>query len=349
MVITKHTPSFEVNGVRIFIEGYDRSITANQEAKTWDWGDKTYIHEIVEAIADRNGWTHDTDSIARTKLVPDEDGNPQKFIQMGVPDMTFIKETLLGYARLEDNPKAGFSCWLDQDKLFFKPPGLDAPVEKAYIVYRHYLSEVIRFSPELGDGAIQRRLGALNLRITGLDPFKRELYDVIVDNKQSTSGKVLNGAYMPDQVIETVGGAGRTMRTAALTGDAAEIEALQMWYRRFNMFFTAELEVVGDPYIRPGSNIGVVVLDAQSRLHYCSGKFYVGQVVHNLTNGAFTSTLTLWKNALQAPGANTLSVKDLGFGQVSADWDKIVQSLPYYVPLIGQRTAPEDLHFLIGQ
>ena len=47
--IVKHTPTFEVNGVRISIQGFDRSITANEETKTVPWA-KTYIHEIVEEI-----------------------------------------------------------------------------------------------------------------------------------------------------------------------------------------------------------------------------------------------------------------------------------------------------------
>jgi phage protein D len=341
--IEKHTPSFEVNGVRISIEGFDQSIIANEEAKSRDWSDKTYIHEIVEAIAESHGWLYDEASIARTKIVPDEDDNPRKFIQYRMPDMTFINEVLIKHARLEDNERSGFSCWLDStsNKLFFRPPGLDAPTTKTYIVYKYYLGEVIRFSPELGDGAIQRGMGALNLRVTGLNPFTRELYDVIVDNKESTSAKIVNGDFIPDQVIETVGGTGRPLYTPALTADAAQLEALQRWFLRFNMFFTAELEVVGDPHITPGTNIGVLVLDAENKPHYCSGRFYVAGVTHTINNGTFTSSMLLWKNA-QKEG--TLDVKQKGYGQVFSDWDTISQSLPYWVPPIGQGTSLPDLY-----
>lgn len=348
-IITKHVPTFEIAGLRLSIEGFDESISANNEARTRDWSDYKYIHEIVRAIADSHQWTYDEDSIVETTKILDEEGTTKVFLQQQMPDLTFIKDYLLKYAQTLDG-SGGFNCWYDSEvnKIFFRPPKLADSVKKAYIVHRDRMGQVLSFSPDLGDGALQRSIGALNTRMLGIDPFKRELYDVVVDSRSSTDGKILNGQYIPDQKITSVGGAGRFMRFPALTSDTASDVTRQRWFDRFNMFFIADMEVIGDPELKPGTNINILVLDSNNQPHYCSGKFYIESATHTINGGSFMTTLKLWKNGLRF---GSLDAKKLEYGQVRDDAEYIeayfnefikpYEDLPYFyqppVPIIFSR------------
>lgn len=312
--ITSHTPTFEIHGLRLSVEGYDSSVEVNDEAQTRDWRDRKYIHEIIKDIADSKEWDYDSESVVNTKEVLDEEGKTKIFIQRQMPDMTFITTELLKYAQTEDD-KGGFTCWYDTNtnKLYFRPPKFEDPVTRTYIVNKHRFGSVISFSPDLGDGSLQRQIGAINTRVVGLDPFKRELFDVVVDNKQSTDNKVLLDRYIPDQTIKTKGGAGKYMHEAVHTQKTAEMLAKQRWFARFNMYFSAELEVIGDPEIQPGTNIGVLVLDSNNAPFYCSGKYFVESVTHTIDNGNYTSRLKLWKNAMRV---GTLDAKTNQLGNI---------------------------------
>jgi len=339
ITVVSHTPTFEINGIRLSIEGYDETVSSNDEAKTRDWSDKQYIHEIVQAIADENGWNYDNQSIETTKKVLDEEGKSKIFVQKQKADLSFIKDDLLKYSQNEDD-LGGFLCWYDVDTntLYFRTPELSAPVVKTYLVHRDRMGEVISFAPDLGDGSLQRQIGAINTRMVGLDPFKKELIDVNIDNKKSTDGKILLGEYIPDQEIKSTGGAGRFFRKATLTSDAATIVAKQRWFERFNMFFTAEMEVVGDPSIKPGTNIGVICLDSNNSPFYCSGKFYVESVTHSIDNGNFISHIKMWKNAMRDGAINA---KTIEAGQIR---DKMESMQSFFQEQIVQQTDSSFLY-----
>jgi len=339
VTVISHTPTFEINGIRLAIEGYDETVSANDEAKTRDWSGKQYIHEIVKAIADENEWNYDSQSIENTKKVLDEEGKSKIFVQKQKPDLTFIKDDLLEYAQTESG-LGGFNCWYDVDinTLFFRTPDLGSPVVKTYLVHRDRMGEVISFAPNLGDGSLQRQIGAVNTRLVGLDPFKKELIDINIDNKKSTDGKILLGEYIPDQEIKSTGGAGRFFRKAVLTSDTAILAAKQRWFERFNMFFTAEMEVIGDPSIKPGTNIGIICLDSNNSPFYCSGKFYVESVTHTIDNGNYISRIKMWKNAMRD---GTLNAKKAEVGQIR---DQMESMQAYFKEQVAQQTDAAFLY-----
>jgi len=320
--IIKHAPTFEMHGLRLEIEGFDETVAANDEAKEYGWSEERYrgnIAEIVKAIADRNNWRYTDETIVDTKQILDEEGQPKIFVQKQMPDMTFLTE-LLKYAETPDG-RGGFQCWLDADNetygkptFYFKPPDYSRQVVKEYVVYKSSNTDVIRFSPDLGDGSLQRSTGALNTRLLGIDPFKKQLYDVVVDNKETTVNKILSDAFIPDQEIKTRGGAGRFERIVAHREEVALSIARQNYFKRFQQFYNAELEVVGDPTIKPGSTIAILALDTNNNPLYFSGKYFVHSVMHSISDGNYTSILKLWKNAMRQ---GTLNAQNYGYGTIS--------------------------------
>lgn len=338
--IIKHTPTFEMHGLRLEIEGFDETVAANDEAREYGWAEERYkgnIAEIARTIADKNNWRYTEETIINTKQVLDEEGQPKIFVQKQMPDMTFLKEVLLNYAETPDG-RGGFRCWLDADNetygrptFYFKPPDYSKQVIKEYIVYKSSTSDVIRFSPDLGDGSLQRSTGALNTRLVGIDPFKKQLYDIVVDNKQTTDNKILSDTFIPDQEITTRGGAGWFERTVALREEIATSIARQNYFKRFQQFYNAELEVVGDPTIKPGSTIAILILDTNNNPLYFSGKYFVHNVTHNINGGNYTSILKLWKNAMRE---GTLDARNYGFGVISkANIEALIQKLLIqYIP-----------------
>jgi len=304
--ILSHAPTFEQHGLRIALEGFDEVITANDEAKTRSWFLTEYKgrpDNIVRAIATEHGWSTDKESVLDVETFFDEEGGPKIFVQRQKPDLTFIVEDLLPYAKTPEGI-GGFRCWYDpnegSNKFFFKPPDLAAKVIRTYVVFKDQHGQVISFTPDLGDGSLQRMTGALNTRMVGIDPLKKTIIDVVVDNKESTGQKILTGSHMAEQNIKTTQGAGRFMHAVAHTSEAAEQLVKQRWFERFNIFFTAEMEILGDPTLSAGSVIAVVVLDSENQPLYFSGKYYVDVVSHNISNGNYTSRLVLRKNSMDA-------------------------------------------------
>jgi len=163
---------------------------------------------------------------------------------------------------------------------------------------------------------------------------------VVVDNKATTDNKVVLGKFMPGQEIHSVGGAGRFTHSASPTEEAASEKARQQWFERFNMFFTAEMEIIGDPTIEPGTIIGVIVLTTNNEPFYCSGKYEVKAVTHVLENGNYTSRLKLEKNAMRQGELNT---DLLGFGVVNEEMD-ILQ----LVGMSGEEQKQAAVHSVLG-
>jgi len=321
--ILSHAPTFEQHGLRIALEGFDEVILANNEAKTRSWFLTNYQgrpDNIVRAIAAENEWNTDAYSVLNTKIVLYEDGGPKIFVQRQKPDLTFIVDDLLPYAETPEDI-GDFRCWYDpnegENKLYFRPPELDANVLKTYIVFKDQQGQVLSFTPDLGDGSLQRMSGALNTRMIGVDPIKKQVFDVVVDNKESTSQKILTGSHMAEQDIKTTQGAGRFMHATAHTNDSATQLARQRWFQRFNTFFTAEMEILGDPSVAAGKIIAVIVLDSKNNPLYFSGKYYVNSVIHTIDNGNYTSRLVMWKNSMD-DGAVQVQEK---WGIVKNDYD----------------------------
>lgn len=332
MSIVKHNPTFDLQGIHLSLEGNDSSITANDEAKCRGWDEESYkgnISNIVKAIADENEWLYDDESIAETKEILDEEGYPRIFVQRQMPDLTFIKEILMPYAETSEGI-GGFRCYYksSENKIYFKPPKLNNKPYKSYTIYKDKMGEVISFSPDLGNGSLQRQIGALDTRVVGLDPFKRILYDVVVNNKESTDNKVILGKYMPEQKIKTVGGTGRYTHTPAPTREAANSKVRQQWFERFNQFFTADMEIIGDPTIEPGSIIGVIVLTSNNEPFYCSGNYEIKTVEHILEGGNYISRLRLEKNALKL---GDLDAKRLSLGTINDEIDLLTEYFNFFV------------------
>ena len=314
--ILTQAPTFEIHGLRIAMEGLGTIITANDEAKTRDWSDKRYlgkIHEIVKAIAEEQNWEHD---ITETALKLSEEGEPRIFVQTQLPDLSFIKTILLPEAITTDG-RGDFRCCYNasENKLYFGLPKFENPAVQTYTVYKDYMGQVISFTPDLGDGSLQRDTGALNMRMVGMDPFKKKLYDVVVDNKASTKNKVLLGQFIPDQQIKTKGGAGRFLRSPVHTEGSAAAIARQTWEKRYNLIFQAELEIIGDPTLRPGTNIGVLALDSNNQPFYFSGKYSILKIQHTISDGNYTTRLSLIKNAMRE---GTINAEAEQYGDIKA-------------------------------
>jgi hypothetical protein len=69
-----------------------------------------------------------------------------------------------------------------------------------------------------------------------------------------------------------------------------------------NMSMNAELEVLGDPTILPGRLCQINHYYPQSReIHWTSGQYMIHDVLHSIIDGAYRTTLKLWKSNTTVP------------------------------------------------
>lgn len=83
------------------------------------------------------------------------------------------------------------------------------------------------------------------------------------------------------------------------TNKEVERLAADLWLRQSKLSFEAELVILGDPGIRPFTNISVICIMPSGLPHLSSGVYLVTGVAHQIEGGRFTTTLTLLRNSIE--------------------------------------------------
>lgn len=309
-LIMEYIPTITFDGIRLHIKGFTMAIDGHKSAETRVFKDKK-IHEVVKTICGDRGWTPDVDECIpvqfREDLIKSElKDNTWKQSQS---DLAFISEKLQKQAvRAKD--KAGGYVWYfepDTKKFHFHPPRYEEDVVKTFI-WRDRLNEFLRFTPQYSGGFLGALILGGSARLNTLSMENTEMKATVKSDKVRPDGD----SAPPADPKQTQGEKPDNSDPQRSTGVIYKAypdeyfglnEAKFWWYRAaWLAAFRAELEVVGDPLLKPWVKYEVQVGKKNGGLHWTSGKYWASGICHTIQNGEFHSTLKLWRD--HAKGGN---------------------------------------------
>lgn len=238
-------------------------------------------------------------------------------------DLSFIQRLIRDYAVSSDG-KVGYTVSFVTEgginKLKITLPE-NAPLVAQYVVQAKN-SVVVEWNPNISFTGIAS-MGASQVRINGTHPITGDNHKVALDfqTTQKKGSELGSSAVTPDvraypdvgiastdrqfcseTMEDNVTSQGLRIRKGAsfdpITGysKALSDHLTQALYNN-----TATLTILGDPYIKPGTQIEILYYypsslrfpGAPSRKHYTSGTYFCSEVKHNITNGKYLTMLTL--------------------------------------------------------
>lgn len=282
-------------GIRIVMKGYDEGSASNSSQEKIEKLHEGNISDIVQEICTRNGWAAD---IEATKPIYELEGRtPGKKLkiwrQNAKTDLAFVNELA---QRAKSASSAGaYRVFFDTET---SPPTLHFHTERAqqfaihreYVVQTDNLGEVLLFTPQV-EGSAVVALGASNTSLVYKDPVTRRVEEKVATPSTFTEGVALGSR----SAVE----GGTTVRKVIPPATAEEAQArLDSFYEALSWAVSrATLEVLGDPGLKPGRLISVVVKTPQNQKYFISGIYLMETAVHNITPGNYVVTQDLIKNA----------------------------------------------------
>lgn len=294
-VVTEFTPS-EVTraGIRVNVSGFD---TVSGKDLSQERVEATYqgkISDVVQQIADKNGWKVEVEETVETSELEGRDGGkqPKVWRKNQKTDLAFLNE--LAQRAKSVSGQGSYRVYLDsQDEslLHFHPDrAVSEPLHRTYVVQTDNMGEVINFSPTI-EGKSVVAMGGSTASVVYRDPTTRKLTEKTVSPEDPQEGVALGTKAM------TKGGT----KVKHVLPPVTEVEAdsrVGAYYEALSWAVNkATLEVVGDPSLLPGRIISVIVKTSKNQKFFTSGLYLVEKVTHSLGVGTYTSQLDLIKNA----------------------------------------------------
>lgn len=235
----------------------------------------------------------------------------KKRSQGGMGDMAFMIQKLAPEAVAADaiDPETGkplqaqYKCWytMDDNILHFHPPIVrNAPIRRIYTYTRARNGAIISFQPVIHDfrAAVLAGQGS---KVSGTDDETRE--PIEAEETAETSPVLPAGLRRPPNKST------RQFLSALATRDHLAIEAVNDQHHAQALAAQwANLTIVGDPTVRPGWIIQVVVLNfvedasgtPRSEQHWMTDTWQIREATHIIRGGQYLTSLRLFRSGLLA-------------------------------------------------
>src|SRR5574343_494226 len=311
--VTILIPKLEIDGTIITFSGttdyYAKSMNQNHEKKYRKWGGDNYqIHDIVKKICDDNWWY--LKDYEKTKPVYDIDSLYESspthkcFHQLGVSDLAFIKNVIVPHAVSERSGRGGYRFWFDDEETAktgypvanFLPFDTPKDTIKTYRYMRGHFGygEVIEWQPDLSL-RWAHLISAFNNKMSEIDRYSKKSRSprttIITLAKYIGSGKAKQ--YTQEIVSGRVTLAGDFKYRVAQNENVTEIMVKTRQDSVAPYSKTAMMRIAGDPQIKPNTDIKVICLTNDGRLHYSSGIYHIMSITDLVDSSGFVSTLNL--------------------------------------------------------
>lgn len=289
VTLFKYRPTFEDNGIKLEIDFILRQSYAATVKRNVTFDRKKRISDIVQEIANKNGW--------EAEIEPTRGTFDQPLAQRDLSDIAFIKNVLMNKA-VNGSGVGGYRLNFEGNKLYFHTPGFGkTKVYKTYVVNRDPNGEVISFSPrdQVGEMAL---LGARNLKIISFDPREKETLSYKIDHETSPEAlKRQGGKVSAINDGDYVSLPNRVIHSADTTQDELERHGIVRWCDVAVNNYEASATLMGDPFIPVFSNLEFIVVTTQGQVHYLSGNYQVKEVTDDIENGEFTSSVEMFRTS----------------------------------------------------
>lgn len=281
----KFTPVLKPEGAGITIEAFlNKFIELNKTDKQRSFNDE--ISNIVSQIAQENGLKAEVDKTDVKGI----------FRQLNQTDFDFIRKVLLPKANSTQNDSP-FFFWIEGDILYFKQIKTDKPKHKFVLPHdadEDVTSPILSFSPEFN--SIAGIFAGDKIKVKKLDPLKKQYEEEVIDNS-SMSKRVVLGE-------KKVSIGSEKIRVAA-HGNMKNEEVARyknMWGKLSDFPVRANLEILGNPFIKPFEMAEVLVYTTNQKtkevnLYHHSGNYLIKAITHVISVGNFRTILEMIKNA----------------------------------------------------
>lgn len=279
LTVQGYSLEFTNKGTRLALKCVPDSFKSNNQQKEIYTGN---ISDIVQQVASKAGWV--IDKIVPTKLLYNEDNDPpyEKYPCAGKDYWSFLQD-LASQAITEDG-KTPFRCYfssLEEPKhIIFEPYPDKEDMEKELYNAKRYdftvnsvSDTVISFTPQTDINSMML-LGAAKVDTTTNQGNEETTTVAGKDNQSTIKVDCISGSWSQD-VVEQMA---RSVYNKAKKGA-----------------ITADLEILGDPQLRPGMSVSVGVYLPYGGIHHSSGVYKIISITHNLQQGSYTCTATLQK------------------------------------------------------
>lgn len=303
-LIIEYIPSFSFDGIRIHIKGFTMAVDGHKSVETRVWRDKK-IHEVVETIAKDRGWKSDVDATIPVEFREDLEKSDLKdnTWKQSQSDLSFITDRLQKQAVRAKDKAGGYVLYFDPEKktLHFHPPRYEEAPVKTF-VWRDKLNEFLRFTPQYSGGFLGSMILGGSARLNTISMENTEMVPTVKSDKKRPDGDKAPPADPKQTKGEAPDNDDKQRSTAVIKKAYPDEyfglnEAKFWWYRAaWLAAFRGELEVVGDPTLKPWKKYEIQVAKKNGGLHWTSGKYWANGINHTIQNGEYHTTLKLWRD-----------------------------------------------------
>ena len=298
------TAIFNIQIMTDVVEGYtqDRMKTYTKED-----GEPMKIHEIVEDIAEYEGW--DIGRIEKTLPVidpelsrrvdevdEDEIMELQKtFSQDGLSSIKFIKDELLINAVSEEG-RGGYHLWfedvIDNPKIFFAPVSYKGdPVDEYVYKLGARDSRIISFTHHYE--------GALTL-YGGSGTLKSEFVESVTNKLSENVLKDMEIEHAEERMMDLDKRAVKYTNESVATIEEAIGKEKALKTRGQSFAYRAEMQIRGNPNFKIHDMIDVIIYTRKGRYHHTSGRYMIWNVTDTISEGNYITGLELRRDTTKA-------------------------------------------------
>ena len=300
--ILEYVPEFLYDGIRIHMRGTLSGLKLGEVQRTRAWSDKS-ISDIVTQIAEDNGFEVDVDDTKKVKFREDLDVTDlqhKSWNQHG-SDWQFILTKLQKQAVREEDDAGGYIFYIDEDTntIHFHPPRYEEDKVRTF-VWRDKKTEIIRFRPNYNGNILARLFTGGVTAAPSMDAehsetnLNAESIDKGTGKGKSTDPNA-NMTRKPSIDVPDTPSARvvKDWNDKYMAGNESKF----WWYRAAWMSaFTGELEIVGDPTVKPYEKYEIQVAKKTGGMHWTSGLYWCRRIEHKIQAGSYTTTLFVWRS-----------------------------------------------------
>ena len=298
------TPTLDAGYSKVEIKAMNLAMVDNLQSnavKSYKGTDSkgTVVSEIVKEVAGEVGWV--IGNIEETTPIKDDRGVAKSFLRSGMTALDFISYELAPLAVSAKTGAGGYVVILDSadtgdvtnggpslTRINFIPHTFKSSKSTGDNVQYVFdvrtpsgasLNKVIRFSPTINTqlSGASMQASVVSMSSTGTIEGVAKESDASEKLEPTTTQK--SGKY---NVVKSSASADEVQAQAQATKDYT-----------FPTTFRAEMEVMGNPYIKVLDLIEVNYIMMNGNLHHSSGQYTVSGVIDNITGGSFVTTIQL--------------------------------------------------------
>lgn len=274
-------------------------------------GSPMKIHEIVEDIAEFEGWQvgkivetlpvvdyeqsreMKSEEVTEKDLSEDSNYGEKVFSQDNISSIKFIKNELIPNA-ISVNGRGGYRIWFNDKvknpEINFAPTSYKGPPSDKFVFkVGAKNSRVLKFSHQ-NDGATQMAGGNAEIRGSFPDSVTNDL----VERKVSLED--LEIEYAEGRMINSDKRSVRYMNESS----SNPLEAIHR-YKSYKMkaqsySYKADMEIRGNPSYDILDKIDVLIYTNRGELHHTSGRYVIHEITDDISEGDYVTTLELQRD-----------------------------------------------------